>query len=57
MLVRDMGRIINNRLRRAKEFFDEVYDQEATKAALLGSSAYTAFIVIIAILHHYLGVL
>ena len=42
-------------LRRVKEFFDE--DQEATKAALLGSSAYTAFIVIIAILHHYLGML
>jgi hypothetical protein len=41
-------------LRRVKEFFDE--DQEAVKSALFGAGVYTAFIAIIAILHH-LGVL
>jgi len=58
MLVRDMRRIniLNNRLRCVKEFFDEVYDQEAVKSALFGAGVYTAFIAIIAILHH-LGVL
>jgi hypothetical protein len=40
-------------MRRIKEFFED--DQEAVKSALFGAGAYTAFIVIIAILHHYLG--
>ena len=58
--MRDMRRIniliSFNSLRCVKEFFDEVYDQEAVKSALFGAGVYTAFIAIIAILHHYLGV-
>ena len=50
--MRDMGRIINI----VRRFLDEVYDQEAVKSALFGAGTYTAFIAIIAILHH-LGVL
>jgi hypothetical protein len=38
-----------------RRFLDE--DQEAVKSALFGAGVYTAFIAIIAILHHYLGVL